>query len=138
MNQTQALQVFEAQVATVENAFPSLFTKEDVIKVLRSLQQNLEFPEEDATSASFFTQETAEKLQDEIKLKFKRRLDSMSDSDLVDEDSIELSLYGRNIEIDSVSVNTDSIADELDDIVSDVLSKYVAEEKEKEEEVEQA
>ena len=138
MNQTQALQVFEAQVAEVENAFPSLFTKEDVIKVLRSLQQNLEFPEDDATSAGFFTQEIADKLQDEITLKFRKRLDGMSDSDLVDEDSIELSLYGRNIEIDSVSVNTDSIADELDDIVSDVLSKYVAEEKEKEEEVEQA
>jgi len=129
MNQTQALQVFEAQVAEVENAFPSLFTKEDVIKVLRSLQQNLEFPEDDATSAGFFTQEIADKLQDEIAARFKKRLGSLSDSDLVDEDSIELSLYGRNIEIDSVSVNTDSIADELEDVVSDIISKYVVEEK---------
>ena len=137
MNQTQALQVFEAQVAEVENAFPSLFTKEDVIKVLRSLQQNLEFPEDDATSAGFFTEEIAEKLQDEITAGFKKRLGNMSDSDLVDEDSIEFSLYGRTIEIDSVTLNTDSIADELADVVSDIISEYVVEEKKEEASVEE-
>lgn len=128
MNQTQALQVFEAQVAQVENAFPSLFTKEDVIKVLRSLQQNLEFPEEDAPSAGFFTQEIADKLQEEITSRFKMRLGNIPDSDIVDEDSIEFSLYGRTIEIDSIELNTDSIADELEEVVSDVISDYVVKE----------
>lgn len=133
MNQTQALQVFEAQVAEVENAFPSLFTKEDVIKVLRSLQQNLEFPEDDAPSAGFFTQEIADKLQEEITSRFKKRLGSIPDSDIVDEDSIEFSLYGRTIEIDSIELNTDTIADELEEVVSDVISEYVVEEKKEEE-----
>lgn len=133
MNQTQALQVFEAQVAQVENAFPSLFTKEDVIKVLRSLQQNLEFPEDDAPSAGFFTQEIADKLQEEITSRFKKRLGNIPDSDIVDEDSIEFSLYGRTIEIDSIELNTDSIADELEEVVSDVISEYVVEEKKEEE-----
>ena len=128
MNQTQALQVFEAQVAQVENAFPSLFTKEDVIKVLRSLQQNLEFPEEDAPSAGFFTQEIADKLQEEITSRFKMRLGNIPDSDIVDEDSIGFSLYGRTIEIDSIELNTDSIADELEEVVSDVISDYVVKE----------
>ena len=133
MNRTQAVQVFEAQVAQVENSFPSLYTKEDVIKVLRSLQQNLEFPDEDATSAGFFTQEIADKLQDEITSRFRKRLGNIPDSDLVDEDSIEFSLYNRTIEIDSIELNTDSIADELEEVVSDVISDYVVKEEVKEE-----
>lgn len=88
-------------IEKVSNSFPSLFSKEDVIKLLTDLnaEMQLESPK---------PQIEKERLM-EI---FKEVLCNKEFDDAVNSDDIELSLsYDNRIEIESVSVDEDFIVD---------------------------
>ena len=88
-------------IEKVSNSFPSLFSREDVIKLLTDLnaEMQLESPK---------PQIEKERLM-EI---FKEVLRDKEFGDVVDTDDIELSLnYDNRIEIESVPINEDFIVD---------------------------
>jgi hypothetical protein len=118
MTQTQAAQAFEKHTAQVQSAFPSLFTKEDVIKVLRALQDDLDFEDEDS---EFLTQEQLDGLREDICNKVENKIERLYSDDLVDLDSAELELNGDRISVISIEVNTSTIVDEISTIIDDVF-----------------
>jgi hypothetical protein len=102
-------------IEKVSNSFPSLFSREDVIKLLTDLnaEMQLESPK---------PQIEKERLM-EI---FKEVLRDKEFGDVVDTDDIELSLnYDNRIEIESVPINEDFIVDAATDALEaawDVLA----------------
>lgn len=82
--------------------FPSVYTKEDVVKLINLLD------------------DTRPKIDvEELKQRIRRKIERLSGDEVVDFDSIDLSLSGREIYIDDISVNHDVIVDEVNDIIDE-------------------
>ena len=82
--------------------FPSVYTKEDVVKLINLLD------------------DTCPKIDvEELKQRIRRKIERLSGDEVVDFDSIDLSLSGREIYIDDISVNHDVIVDEVNDIIDE-------------------
>lgn len=106
-------------VASVQNAFPSIYTKDDVIKLLESIE---------ITSAPGFSQETIEKLIDAVTTATTKHISRMDTQDMVDNDSAEFSIgYNNRIELDSVDVDTSAISDEVETAIDDAIKEYFKE-----------
>lgn len=119
MTKEQAAQAFEKHAAQVQSAFPSLFTKEDVIKVLRALQDDLDFEDEDS---EFLTQEQLDGLREDICNQVETKLENLYSDDVVDLDSAEFEINGDRLSVTSIEINTSSLVDEISDVIEKVFN----------------
>ena len=89
-------------IEKVSNSFPSLFSKEDVIKLLTDLNSEM--------------QEESPKLQvdlDILATTFRQVLSEKNWDNAVDSDDVEFSLsYDNRVEVDRIPVDEDFIIDE--------------------------
>ncbi len=92
-------------ISAVESAYPSLFTKEDVIKLLNSIDlESASAPSKDGIDV------------DELVDRVQTLIGNYDSSDIVDYEDVSFSLnYDNRIELDSVNVD-------LDDLNSDVTA----------------
>ncbi len=95
----------QTAIQKVSNSFPSLFSREDVIKLLMDL------------SADMQDEDPKPKMDIDVLLTTFRQVLSEKDWDhLVDKDDIELSMgYDNKVEVDSVTINEDYLIDEAVD-----------------------
>lgn len=121
MTKEQAAQAFEKHAAQVQSAFPSLFTKEDVIKVLRALQDDLDFEDEE-DEVGVFTQEQLDEVREDICNAVENRLDRLSSDDVVDLDSAEFEVNGDRLSVVNVDINTSTLIDEVSDAIEKVFN----------------
>ena len=118
-------------VASVENAFPSIYTKDDVVKLLTSIE--IETPKE---SSGKLSQDQINDLCRKIVAQIKENAENL-DNSCIDRDSAEMSMgYSNTVELDSVEFDTDAIAREVVCGIGDVIETFF-EELEKEENVEE-
>jgi len=86
-------------ISAVESAYPSLFTKEDVIKLLNSIDL-------ESTSATSADGIDVDELVDRVQT----LIGNYDTSDIVNYEDIELSIsYDRTVEIDNVNVDLDDL-----------------------------
>ena len=119
-------------VASVQNAFPSIYTKDDVVKLLTSIE--IDSPK----SSSSISQDQINELSRLIVAQVKENAENL-DSDAIDRDSAEMSMgYSNTVELDSVEFDTDAIAREVVCGIGDVIEDFfrTLEEEENEEETE--
>ena len=83
--------------------FPSVYTKEDVVKLINLLD------------------DTQPKIDiDELKQKIRNKIERLSSEDVVDYSSVELSMnYDNRVEVESIEINTDNIIEEIEEIVDE-------------------
>ena len=120
-------------VASVQNAFPSIYTKDDVVKLLTSIE--IESPKESSYKLS---QDQINDLCKRIVACVKENAENL-DSSAIDRDSAEMSMgYSNTVELDSVEFDTDEIAREVVCGIGDVIETFFEEleEEEGEEETE--
>lgn len=86
-----------------------IYTAEQVTSILKDL---LETASEDDTAGVMVTSQQLDKLVASIEQSIDNSIHNMSDSDIVDEDSIEMTISGGRVNIDNVDVNKDNIIDE--------------------------
>jgi len=114
-------------VASVQNAFPSIYTKDDVVKLLESI-------EIDSSGKGTFTREQisvlVERLIEEVKSNVSRL-----DSDCIDRSSAEFSLNCNEIELDSVDFDTSEVNDNIVYGLEDVVDTFFYEYEEEKEEL---
>jgi len=109
-------------VASVQNAFPSIYTKDDVIKLLESIVIE---PSEQV--ASGLTRGQIEDLCKRIVAQVRENADDL-DSSCIDRDSAEMSMgYGNTVELDSVEFDTSEIADQVVNGIGDVIETFFEE-----------
>jgi len=107
--------VFENAYLNVINAPSSIFSKEDVLKLINDLQANVNADVEQYNS------EATELQFQEFNSNVKSRLyQYFNNTDLVDYDSAEFEIeYNNQLVLNNVNVDLDSWADEFDDIMLD-------------------
>jgi hypothetical protein len=115
----------ETTVKRVQESPSSVFTKEDVLSLIKSLEAPAEAKEVNPEKKDSSPREVAGKMLEELKgrilEKFRDELDDSMESDLVDFDSAEFSLFDRRIELDSIEVNKDAIVETLESVLSDLV-----------------
>lgn len=99
-------EIIQSKINEVSNSFPSLFSKEDVIKVLTSLGEELESQPQKGPGFSF------EAFKTDFLRQFERNLNMRRSHELVDFDSAQFSLsYNNCIELEEIEIQVDSIRD---------------------------
>jgi len=89
-------------IEKVSNSFPSIFTREDVIKLLTDLSAEMQ-------------EETPKQVidKDVLLTSFRQMLSEKDWADVVDKDDVELSVgYDNRLEIDRIAINEDFLIDE--------------------------
>lgn len=108
-------QCFENAYLNIINAPSSIFSKEDVLKLINDLQANVNADVEQYNS------EATELQFQEFNSNVKSRLyQYFNNNDLIDYDSADFEIeYNNQLVLRSVSVDLDSWTDEFDDIMLD-------------------
>lgn len=120
-------QALTDQKKDVDNSFPSIFSREDVKHQLEEFGYGLitivmEMKEEKSAALTF---EQRQELEGLLREAIERKIDRMDDSDVVDFDSAEFNIeYGNTLTLESISINSSSICDEIDNVISDVISDF--------------
>lgn len=120
-------QALADQKKDVDNSFPSIFSREDVKLQLEEFGYGLitiisEMKEEKSLGLTF---EQRQELEGLLREAIERKIDRMDDEDVVDFDSAEFNIeYGNTLRLESVNVNSSSICDEIDYVISDVISDF--------------
>ena len=92
-------------IEKVSNSFPSIFTKDDVIKLLMDLSAEVQ----DETPKQVID-------RDVLLTTFRQMLSEKEWDGVVDKDDIELSMgYDNKVEVDRVTINEDFLIDEAVD-----------------------
>ena len=117
-------------VASVENAFPSIYTKDDVIKLLNSIE--IEAPKGTAKIDKQIVKDLSEAIMDELR----SNVGNLGCSEVCDLSSAEFELYGNEIQLSSVDIDTDEITRNvvygIADVIEDFFEKLEEEEEEEE------
>jgi hypothetical protein len=125
----KVMQTIQETVASVQNAFPSIYTKDDVVKLLESIEIE---PSEQV--ANGLTRDQIEELCKRVVALVKENAKNL-DSDCIDRDSAEMSMgYSNTVELDSVEFDTREVANQVVNGIGDVIEEYF-EELNKEDEV---
>jgi len=118
-------QKIESAIANVQTAFPSIFSKEDVVSILEGLLAEVDSEEETEVVSSGLNEDQISELIEKIQEAVSRKMDRMDTSDVVDTSTAEFNInYGNTLELESVEVNVDSIADEVNEVVDEEIRSY--------------
>ena len=110
-------------VASVQNAPGSIFTKDDVVKLLESIQLA------DEESSPTLSAKKLEELVEAINSKIKEGLENSDAYELVDFGSVEFSISSNYIELDSIDTD---IKVDFEDEIRDTLTDFFKPEEEEE------
>ena len=103
----------QTAIDAINSNFPSVYSKEDVVKVLADLNEVLESEEKPAFDF--------QKIYDD----FENRLDHQQFSDVVDLSSAEFSIdYQNRLTLDSVEIDSDSLTTEVCEVFRKVLKDH--------------
>jgi hypothetical protein len=116
--------LFEQEVVRVNDAFPSIYTKDDVVSLLVSLRtQVLNEAAELKTTVGITElqfQDFRSAVTNALEQKFNR-----GEIDVFDYSSAEFSIgYNNTIEIECMDFNSDALTEELEDILLDQFQQH--------------
>ena len=104
-------------VASVQNAFPSIYTKDDVIKLLESIQIE--------ESSGKLSNEQIEELTRSIQETVARAIRNFDTRDIVDNSTAEFSIgYSNTLELDSVDVDLDNLNDQIESTIEETVTEF--------------
>jgi broad-specificity NMP kinase len=112
MKKSTLIAEFDQAVHIVDSSFPSLYTKEDVIKVLRDLEEKLKVEMDDNSE-----EETTTKInitEEQIKEIAENAASSISSQELDLVEDYDLSMSYREVELDSLTLDESRIAKEIE------------------------
>lgn len=101
-------------VELLKNQLPGFYSADQVIRLIRCI-------EEDSPS---YDEDQVENLIQSIETKVERAVQDMYSEDLVDFESADFSLSGREISLDSVNAHKDKISETVSEAVRSVLLDF--------------
>jgi len=112
--------LFDVQIAKTIDAYPSIFSKDDVITLLSSLRtESLHAIHEmlPQPSAYLIDEEKFQEFNAAVRNKLDMWLNN-NQNDIIDYDSAEFRIdYDNRIQVENIDINVDNITEELDDIL---------------------
>jgi len=103
MKKTELLELLNHQL-------PCLFTIEHVKNMIESLEDE---PTNNSSNSIVLSEEFLESIGNQIEKCIEREVDGIDEDDIVSADDIDLSLYDRTIEINSLNLRKDAIYDSV-------------------------
>ena len=117
----------ETTVKRVQESPSSVFTKEDVLNLLKAMEAPEEAKEKElkevvpTTILKEVKEHVLAGLKQRALQKFREEIEDSIDSELVDLDSAEFSIgYDKRIEVDSIDVNKEDIIEILERVLDDL------------------
>ena len=115
----------ENVLQSVQNSVSSIFTKDDVINLINSIEQ------EQQTNHVY---EMIKKLQD-LQERITYNLQNLNSDEVVDYDSVEFSIsYNNRIEVDCMNINVDNLTEIVENNIGELIEELRDEELNREEE----
>jgi len=102
-----------------------IYDFEQVCKILEDLYDVVCETEAEVAGPSTISQSDIDELIADIEERIDGNINKIDHTDIVDEDSLELSLSGGRYTIDSLDVNTDLIVTEAQYGIDDVVNEWV-------------
>lgn len=100
-------------IQKVETAFPSIFSKEDVINLINGIDEG---------NAQFDKDSLLSKIREAVE----EATSNLDTDDVVDVDSVSFEIrHGNEITIESISINDREIANQIMELVEEVIDVYV-------------
>jgi hypothetical protein len=119
--------LFDQEITKTVDAYPSIFSKDDVVNLLSSLRTNVLTEVSELKPASAITENRFQEFSESVTRSLEDKI-NRGDIDVYDYSSAEFSInYHNTIEIENLDVNTDSIVDELATILQDQFVDYFGE-----------
>jgi hypothetical protein len=116
--------LFESEVLKVVEAFPSIYTKDDVVSLLTTLRTQVLTEVSELKPTGGITEEQFQEFSADVVRNLERSLCN-GQVEVYDTGSAEFSLtYDNRIEIENIDVLTDNITDELSDILLDQFREH--------------
>ena len=111
--------LFDQEIIRVLDAFPSVYTKDDVVSLLSTLRTQVLYEATELKPTVGLTEEQFQEFNADVVRNLERSLCN-GQVEVYDTGSAEFSLtYDNRIEIENIDVLTDNITDELSDILLD-------------------
>ena len=119
--------VFEQEIVKVVDAFPSIYTKDDVVSLLNTLRTQVLYETADALSkanAVSITEELFQEFASDVQNNLEQSLCN-GDIEVYDTSSAEFSIsYDNRLELESLNILTDNITDEVHNILLDQFKNH--------------
>lgn len=111
----------EDAIKKIESSISSIYSKEDVLNLIKSINDNTTVEDE-----NLFTKKEVLEILERAKGAATDAVDYLDIEDICNLDSIELTLEGREIYIDTNSVDIDSseIQTRIEDAIDEVINDY--------------
>ena len=111
------LDLFECQIGDTANAYPSIFSKDDVVSLLIRIKESVLAEVAELKPTVSITEEKFQEFDANVRASLENSLNNGS-IDIYDYSSAEFSIsYDNRVEIESLDFNTDAVIDVLDDIL---------------------
>ena len=122
----QAIETAVAQIniASRNTYGAKIYTFEQVTLILDDLLETLSEDGAEQTQSVTITQEKIDELIESIEERIDGNINKMDDTDIVDEDSIEITLSGGRYTIDNIDANKDTIVSEASYGIDDVVTGW--------------
>ncbi len=118
------LDLFECQIGDAANAYPSIFSKDDVVNLLIRIKESVLVEVAELKPTVGITEMQFQEFRSDVSRELERALCDGS-IDVYDNSSAEFSIdYNNTIVLENMDVNTDNITDELDDILLSQFQKH--------------
>jgi len=116
--------LFELEILKVVEAFPSIYTKDDVVSLLNVLRTNTLNEAAELKPTVGVTEEQFQEFAADVLRKLESSLCN-GNIEVYDQSSAEFSInYDNRVELENIDVLTDNITDELHDILLDQFQQY--------------
>jgi hypothetical protein len=119
--------VFEQEIVKVVDAFPSIYTKDDVVSLLNTLRTQVLYETADALSKANAVSITEELFQ-EFAANVNKNLENeinRGNIEVYDASSAEFGInYNNQIELENLDILTDNITDEVHNILLDQFQSH--------------
>ena len=112
-------QIFEQAILSVKSAYPSLYTKEDVIKLINDLRAGVEAVEEERNAAASIPYEQIIETLSDIKVALRNHINEMDFAGYVE---LELNNYNQvDVHVDYLSI-TEEIEEAFEKSVATLVT----------------
>jgi len=112
-------ELFDVQITSVIDAYPSIYTKDDVVSLLCNLRTQTLTEVSDNIKVPFIKEMEFQDFSDKVTTELRRQIER-GDLELATCDNVEFSMDHHNtIVVDCVEIDTDTLSDELHNILLD-------------------
>jgi hypothetical protein len=116
--------LFEQEVVRVNDAFPSIYTKDDVVSLLISLRTQVLNEASELNPIENISEDQFQEFRQDVSKSLERALCDGT-IEVYDQSSAEFSIdYHNTIQIENIDVHTDNITDELENILLDQFQTH--------------